>query len=397
MSIYKSLGVEPIINATGTVTRLGGAPMPPRVIEAFCAGASEWVPLEQLQAAACRKISEATGAESGLVTGGAAAALTLGTAAILAGEDLGRIEKLPHCDGFPNEIIIAREQRCGYDHAILAAGARFVEVGFNEIVSNAGVRRTELWEYEAAIGPNTAGIAYRHAADSQPDLTALVELAHSRGLPVIVDAAGELPPRDNLKAIPATGADLVAFSGGKAIRGPQSTGILCGTRELISSAALQMLDMDDHLQLWDPPAELIDRSRLNGIPRHGLGRGFKVGKEEIAALLVALELFASGAYDEELPRLRAFLEMIVGSLKDARCECFIKEPASADRWAQLEIAVDEAAVGRDAFEICRRLRAGSPPIYVGHGKLADGVLVVNPLCLDETNAPQLASRLRDEL
>ena len=113
MSIYQSLGVEPIINATGTVTRLGGALMPPQVIEAFCAGASEWVPLEQLQAAACRNIAAATGADAGLVTGGAAAALTLGTAAILAGEDLGRIEKLPHCDGFPNEIIIAREQRCG--------------------------------------------------------------------------------------------------------------------------------------------------------------------------------------------------------------------------------------------------------------------------------------------
>ena len=397
MSIYRSLGLEPIINATGTVTRLGGAPMPEKVLDAFRDAASEWVPLEQLQAAACRKIAEATGTEAGLVTAGAAAALTLGTAAILAGHDLGRIEKLPHCDGFPSEIIIAREQRCGYDHAILAAGARFVEVGFNEIVSNAGVRRTELWEYEAAIGPNTAGIAYRHAADSQPDLAALVELAHSRGLPVIVDAAGELPPRGNLKAIPATGADLVAFSGGKAIRGPQSTGILCGSRELISSAALQMLDMDDHLELWDPPTELIDRSRLNGIPRHGLGRGFKVAKEEIAALLVALDLFASGAYDEELPRLRSYLDSIVETLKDAHCECAIKEPTSSDRWALLEIAVDEASVGHDAFEVCRRLRAGSPPVYVGHGKLAEGVLVVNPLCLDEAQTKQLASRLKEEL
>lgn len=397
MSIYRSLGVEPIINATGTVTRLGGAPMPPQVIAAFCEGAAEWVPLEQLQAAACRKIAQVTGADAGLVTGGAAAALTLGTAAILAGEDLGRIEKLPHCDGFPNEIIIAREQRCGYDHAILAAGARFVEVGFNEIVSNAGVRRTELWEYEAAIGPDTAGIAYRHASDSQPDLTALVELAHSRGLPVIVDAAGELPPRNNLTAIPATGADLVAFSGGKAIRGPQSTGILCGTGELISSAALQMLDMDDHLELWDPPALLIDRSRLNGIPRHGLGRGFKVAKEEVAALLVALDLFSSGAYDDDLPRLRSYVETIVEALQDARCECTIQEPASPDRWAMLEIRVDEAGLGRDAFEVCRRLRAGSPPIYVGHGKLTEGVLVVNPLCLGDDSVKQLGSRLHTEL
>lgn len=397
MSIYQSLGVTPIINATGTVTRLGGALMPPQVIAAFGEAASDSVPLEQLQAAASRKISEATGTQAGLVTGGAAAALTLGTAAILAGEDLARMERLPHCDGFPGEILIAREQRCGYDHAILAAGATFVEVGFNEITANAGVRRTELWEYEAAISTNTAGIAYRYAADSQPDLKSLVELAHSRGLAVIVDAAGELPPRSNLKAVPATGADLVAFSGGKAIRGPQSTGLLCGSRELISSAALQMLDMDDHHQLWDPPAALIDRSRLSGIPRHGLGRGFKVSKEEIAALLVALELFVSGAYDDELPRLRSYLETIVTALRDARCDCLVREPACVDQWATLEITIDESLIGHDAFEVCRRLREGTPPIYVGHGRLTDGVLVVNPLCLNESQAEQLAERLREEL
>src|SRR5207247_3523684 len=112
-----------------------------------------------------------------------------------------------------------------------------------------------------------------------------VAKAHARGLPVLVDAAGELPPRSNLRSIVATGADLVAFSGGKAIRGPQATGILCGRRDLVGSAALQMLDLDDHFELWDPPANLIDKTKLPGMPRHGLGRGFKVSKEQIAALL----------------------------------------------------------------------------------------------------------------
>uniref|UniRef100_UPI0026393779 aminotransferase class V-fold PLP-dependent enzyme n=1 Tax=uncultured Gimesia sp. TaxID=1678688 RepID=UPI0026393779 len=258
MSIYQKFGVEPIINACGSVTRLGGAPMPSEVLESFREAAAEWVPLEQLQAAASRKIAEHTGTEAGLVTSGAAGALTLGAAAILAGHSLKRMEQLPHCDGFPDEFIIAREQRSGYDHAVRAAGARLVEVGFNEIISNAGVRRTESWEYEAAITENTAGIVYVHSADSQPDLTEVVEVAREHGLPVLVDAAGEVPPRANLKAIAAMGADLVSFSGGKAIRGPQSTGILCGKRELISSAALQMLDMDDHGQLWEPPADFID-------------------------------------------------------------------------------------------------------------------------------------------
>lgn len=397
MSSYKELGLQPIINACGTVTRLGGAPMPSQVLAAFQTAAEEWVPLEQLQAAACRKIAETTGTEAGLVTAGSAAALTLGTAAILTGHDLRRMELLPHTESFPCEIIIAREQRSGYDHAIRAAGARLVEVGFNEITSNAGVRRTELWEYEAAITSNTAGIAYVCGPGSSPALSNLVDMAHRNNLPVIVDAAGELPPRDNLKAIPATSADLVAFSGGKAIRGPQSTGILCGKRDLISAAALQMLDMDDHLELWNPPDDLIDRSKFSGIPRHGVGRALKVSKEEIIALLTALELFASGAYDEDLPRLRSYLETIVSGLQDSNAACRIIESASSDRWPLLEIQIDETAPGRTAFDVCRALREGSPAVYVSHGKLSDGILVVNPLCLNEASTTELTRRLCDEL
>src|SRR5438132_9412642 len=185
MAIYEDLGIEPIVNASGSVTRLGGAPMPAAVLQAFVEAAGSAVPLDQLQAASSRIIAEATGTEAGLVTSGAASALTLGTAAILTGYDPGRMERLPHCDGFPHEFVISREQRNGYDHAIRAAGARLVEVGFHEIVANAGVRRTEAWEYEAAFGPNTAGIVYVHAPDSRPLLADVVERAHRRGLPVL--------------------------------------------------------------------------------------------------------------------------------------------------------------------------------------------------------------------
>ena len=397
MTSYKELGLPPIINACGTVTRLGGAPMPAKVLDAFNEAAKAWVPLEQIQAAASRRIAETTGAQAGLVTAGSAAALTLGTAAMLAGQDLGRMENLPQTDGFPNEIIIAREQRSGYDHAIRAAGARLVEVGFNEVTSNAGVRRTELWEFEVAITPQTAGIAYVHGPGSCPELSDVVEMAHRHQLPVLVDAAGELPPRENLKRIPDTQADLVAFSGGKAIRGPQSTGILCGRRDLISSAALQMLDMDDHLELWDPPTDYIDRSQLAGIPRHGIGRALKVSKEEIIALLTALELFSTGAYDGDPPRLYSYLESILGGLKNAHAECRIVTPNSRDRWAILEIAVDEQALGRTAFDVCKGLRDGTPSVYVGHGNLAAGTLVVNPLCLNEESTDKLTRRLCEEL
>jgi D-glucosaminate-6-phosphate ammonia-lyase len=394
MSIFDDLGVSPIINASGSVTRLGGAPMPDAVLDAFRDGARESVPLDLLQAAASRVIAEVTGAEAGLVTSGAAAALTLGTAAILTGYDLGWMERLPHCDGFPHEFVVARDQRNGYDHAVRAAGARLVEVGFNEIVAGSGVRRPESWEFEAAFGPNTAGVLYVFDAQARPPLAELVERAHRCGLPVLVDAAGELPPRSNLRAILASGADLVAFSGGKAIRGPQATGILCGRRDLIGAAAVQLLDMDDHFELWEPPADLIDKSRLGGIPRHGIGRALKVAKEQIAALLAALRLFASGAYDAELPAQRRRLEQIAAALEGLPVRCHLRVPADGESLPLLEIVLAGPAV---ALEACQRLRRGKPPVYAGHGLLHEGKLVINPLHLDDERTTVLTRRLREEL
>lgn len=396
MGVYEDLGIQPIINASGAVTRLGGAPMSQAVLDAFCEAARQSVPLEQLQAAAAKAIAAATGTESGLVTAGAAAALSLGAAAILTRCDLARMERLPHCDGFPDELVVAREHRNGYDHAVRAAGARLVEVGFNDIVSGAGVRRAEAWEYEAAFGPRTAGVLYVWTAGAQPPLEEVVAVAHAHHLPVLVDAAGELPPRANLKAIAARGADLVAFSGGKAIRGPQATGILCGRRELVAAAALQMLDMDDHWELWTPPAEFIDRAKLPGMPRHGIGRGFKVSKEQIVALLVALRMFARGDYEREQAGHRQRLSAIAGELTGCAARCQVHDEGG-ECLPLLEIAVDEPRLGRTALEVCRRLRAGSPPCYVGHAALREGKLIVNPLHLDDQNSGELARRLREEL
>ena len=320
----------------------------------------------------------------------------MGAAAVLAGNDAGRMERLPHCEGFPHELLIAREQRSGYDHAVRLAGAVLVEVGFNEIVAGAGVRRTEAWEYAAAVTPRTAGIVYVYNPESKPRLEELVTVAREQGLPVLVDAAGELPPRTNLQSLIAAGADMVAFSGGKAIRGPQSTGILCGRRELIASAAVQMLDMDDHPELWDPPAEFIDRSRLTGMPRHGIGRGFKVAKEQIAAVLTALDLFTSGGYQAETDLCLRMLVEIERELRAALCRCDIVQ-RDEEATPRLVVTIDEAALGRSAYEVCRRLRRGSPPVYVGHGRLDQGELVIDPSCVAAESAATLAERLRGEL
>lgn len=394
MSIYREFGLEPIINVSGTVTRLGGAPMPEPVLDAFRAAAREAVPLDLLQARASRILAEITGAEAGLVVSGAAAGLMLGTAAILARLDPARMERLPHCDDFPHEMIVARDQRNGYDHAVRAAGVRLVDVGCNEIVAGAGVRRPELWEYAAAIGPRTAGILVVYDPQCRPPLAEIVSLARERELPVLVDAAGELPPRRHLRELPGSGADLVVFSGGKAIRGPQASGILCGRRDLIASAALQMLDMDDHPELWDPPPDLIDRSLLSGMPRHGIGRALKVSKEQIVALLTAVRLFASGAYDAELPGRRRLLEKLAAGLEGWAVECRLKIPEEPEAFPLLEIVLKN---GRSAFDVCRALRQGTPSIQVGHGLLSQGVLIIHPLHLTEDTAAVLLGRLREEL
>ena len=246
---YDSINTPTIINACGTVTRLGGAPIRQSALDAYRSASDYSVSIEQLHASASTRLAELSGAQAGLITSGAAAALTLGTAAILAGYDAAKMDALPHADEFANEMIIAREHRSGYDHAIRAAGARLVEVGLNEQISGAGVRRVETWEYEAAINENTAGIVYVIQNSSRPALSEIITLAKQHDLPIIADAAGELPPHDNFKKLATCGVDLVAFSGGKVIGGPQATGILLGDKDLIASSALQMLDMDDHLSL----------------------------------------------------------------------------------------------------------------------------------------------------
>jgi len=292
-SIYEQLGIRTIVNAAGPVTRLSGSIMPAEVAQAMAGASGRCVDIAHLQAFAGGVIAEITGAESGYVTSGAAAGLLLGTAACVTGLDPGKMNRLPDTSGMRNEVIMPRSHRNFYDHAIRAVGVRLVEVGIADRYSGAGVRDTEAWEIADAITDCTAAVGYVANARARPSLPEVVAVAHARGVPVIVDAAGQLPPQANLKRFISEGADLVCFSGGKALRGPQSSGILCGKRDLIAAAALQHLDQDVYFELWHPPPSLIDKSRLPGAPQHGLGRPCKVGKEEIVGLLTALELFVA--------------------------------------------------------------------------------------------------------
>ena len=355
------------------------------------------MPLEQLQAAASKAIAEATGAEAGLVTAGAAAALTLGTAAILTRYDLGRMDRLPHCEGFPNEFVVAREHRNSYDHAVRAAGARLVEVGFHEILSGAGVRRAEAWEYEAAFGPRTAGVLYVMIAGAQPPLEEVVRRRHAHHLPVLVDAAAELPPRANLKAL----GRQRRRPGGLQRRQRHSRSAGHG-HSLRPSRADRLRGAANArhgrpLAVVAAAGELFDRDKLAGMPRHGIGRGFKVSKEQIVALLTALQAVRQRRVRPRTGRLSRAAE------HDRQLRWpTVRRPAASNRdhaecLPILEITIDERALGRTAFDVCRALRAGSPPCYVGHVGLPEGKLMINPLHLDERRAAELARRLREEL
>jgi D-glucosaminate-6-phosphate ammonia-lyase len=381
---YAQLGVRRRINAAGALTRLGGAVMAPEVVDAMAAASRGSVDIGELQDAASTRIAEATGAEAGLVTTGAAAALTLAAAASIARWDVARMAALPHGD-FPRDILIPRTHRTGYAHALAASGARLVDIGHNDRGTGAGVRGLEAWEIEAALSPSVVAMAFSVNATSLPDLPTAIAACHAGGIPLIVDAAAQLPPKDNLRRFIAMGADLVAFSGGKALGGPQASGILAGRRDLVASALLQQLDMDVAPETWTPP-RLVDRANLRGVPHHGIGRGFKAGKEEIVGLLVALDRFVKTDDAAANAALEARLLVISGQLHGAKMR--LVPAAETGRAPVLEIAVP------DALAISARLQAGTPPVHLSERHAARGVLTLDPqVLLPEHDAP-LAAALR---
>lgn len=375
--VYGALGVRRRINAAGTLTRLGGALMAPDVVAAMAAASRQSVDIAELQAAASCVIARITGAEAGLVSTGAAAALTLAAAASMTRWDIGRMAALPHTEGFPDEILLPRTHRTGYAHALSAAGARLVDIGHNDRKTGAGVRGLEAWEIEAAITPRTVAFAFSANPENIADLPMVVAACKPRDLPVIVDAAAQLPPRVNLRRIIELGADLVAFSGGKAIGGPQASGILAGRRDLIGAALVQQLDMDVAPANWAPP-DLIDRVALGGVPHHGLGRGFKVGKEEIVGLLAALEHFAvadDAAANARLQERLAGIATALGGLPGIRTR--LLPAAETGRVPHLHLLIDPAGAGVDAMGLSARLQAADIPVHLSERLTEQGILIVD--------------------
>jgi len=388
MDIYQKLGVRRIINARSFSTKAGGAPLPQNVLDAMREAAESCVRMDELQDAASRVISEATGAEAGIVTSGAAAGLTLAAAATIAGLDVCRMNRLPDTTGMPNEIVVHRSHRNDYDHALRAAGARFVEVGFSYF--------TFPYEITQAITPQTAALFFQAGGAGQVmPLQEFASVAHEHGKPVIVDAAAELPPAGNLRSYIAAGADLVVFSGGKHLRGPQATGILCGRSDLILSAALQHQDMDVFPNSW-PLRQLIADRRLAGPPHHGIGRGFKVGKEEIAGLLTALLDYPNRDFDAEQSRWKADMECIAGAISMTGVTAQIRFPQPDGRAVpHAVLTINELQAGRSANAVINALQDGEPSIFVFERWGDEGKIVLMPEALTPGDAPLIARRLKE--
>lgn len=365
---YASLGLRPVINAAATLTRLGGSRMPAEVLDAMAAAANQYVDLIELQQEVGDRIAQATHNEACYISSGAAAGIAIAVAACIAGTDPKRIARLPASDGPAPEVVVHRSQRNGYDHAARMTGATLVEIGL--------AHTTQAWELEAALSPRTAAVLFfagAHFAGAARPLREVIEVAHAQRVPVIVDAAAQIPPVSNLWYFTRElGADLALFSGGKGLRGPQSAGLVLGRRELVNACI------------------------ANGPPNHNLGRPMKVGKEEMVGMLAAVDC----ALRQDEPALLAWYEATVqgwlaglSGLPGVVAERgYPSEAGQPHARAILHFGAD-APLSRDA--VVAALWDRNPRVAVGTH--ADDAIALNPQTLEPGEETLVLAALRETL
>jgi uncharacterized pyridoxal phosphate-dependent enzyme len=343
---FKELGVRPFINAAGTFTDMTASLMPPEVMTAINYASKQFVPLNELHDRVGERIATLVKAEAALVSCGAASAMTLGTAGVLTGGDQQKIVDLPNLVGMKTEVIMQKSHRFGYDHAVRNCGVKIVEV---ETVA----------QLEAAISPQTAMMLFYNNNNSVGQIRdeEFVRLGKKHNVVTMNDCAADVPPVENLWKYTAMGFDLVVFSGGKGIRGPQSAGLLLGRKDLIAAA------------------------RANAAPNgNSIGRGMKVNKEEMLGMLAAVERFVKldhAALDREYTR-RA--NVILKSLQGiAGVTASLTVPEVANHVPHVQIVLDQAVTGISGQEISKKLREGTPSIGVRPGdELLVGVWMMKP-------------------
>ena len=340
-SIYKELGARPVINATGSVTMLGGSTPAPEVKEAMERAEGAYIPLMELEETAGAAIAKMVDVPAAYITSGAGSALTLATAACMAGDDDAKIQQLPDTTGMKNEILIQERQRYWYDRCLELAGAKLVMFGNAE-----GTTREDL---ENAIGPSTAAVHY-YAVAQEPDPKTLsledtIEIAHDKGVPVLVDAAGQIYPLDLFGSYVRMGADFQCTAA-KYMSSPQSTGLAFGSEDMIRKLALQSF------------------VSYEGRRIRGVGRPQKVDRQEMVGAVAAVRRWMTMNHEERLAetetKCRNMLDPLRG-IPGVTVELIDNIIGHQPYGVTLE--VDSSVTGFSAHDVVDRLKAGDPPIW----------------------------------
>jgi L-seryl-tRNA(Ser) seleniumtransferase len=328
-SVYKQLGVKTYINAYGTLTILSGTLMPAEVVKAMEEASHNFVRIHDLQAKVGERLAQLIGVEAAFVTAGASDALCLASCAVTAGDDRVKMQQLPDLTGMKSEVVIQKGHRSGFDFGFRMVGLKLINVETAE-------------EAQRAINSNTAAVAFVRSHNNlnfQVPLETMIDIAHKAGLPLILDAAAEIPPVENLSKFYKQGADLVAFSGGKNLRGPQCAGLLLGR------------------------SDLIKKAYANHSPAENFGRIAKVGKEEIVGMLTAVELNLKKDWDAERKEFHARLDRVAAQLKGV--PTVVTEFTTNDDFShspRLSIQWDEQKLGITLAEMMDQLENGEPGI-----------------------------------
>jgi D-glucosaminate-6-phosphate ammonia-lyase len=328
---FKELGVRPFINAAGTYTTLTASLMPPEVVDAIEYASHHFVHLTKLQDAVGARIASLCKAEAAMVTSGAAGALTVGTAACITGTDNAKILQIPDLTGLKNEVLVQKSHRYGYDHAVRACGIKMVEIETEE-------------EFRNAAGPRTAMALFFNDAEPRGriDGKGWVKLGKETRVPTFNDASADALPASRLMLYNEMGYDLVTFSGGKGICGPQSAGILMGRKDLIEAARLNTAPYSDTI-----------------------GRGLKVNKEEMLGMLVALEGYLKrdhAAEAKEWDRRVDLIKNLAGKLPSVTSK--VNVPEIANRTPHLQLTWDQSKIKISPLEVKKQLLEGEPSIEV---------------------------------
>lgn len=355
---YDSIGLRPLINCRGTYTIISGSVMLPEVRAAVVEASKRYVHLDELSAAVGARIAELMQCEWALVTNGCAAALLQITAACVAGTDAEKMARLPDTTGMKDEVIVQKTHRHIYDHAVRTVGVRLLEVE----------TRAEL---EAAISERTAMLLlFGDAADrGQISVADMAAVGNAHGISSFVDAAAERPDVPNRYL--ADGVSAVGYSGGKCLRGPQSSGLVLGRKDLLQAAF------------------------LNGAPHHAIGRPMKASKEEVMGLLAAVEMWGCRDHDAEWKEWERRIQTVSDAVRDLPSVVFeVRQPGRSNVTPVLHISWSKDELGPGGAEVAATLSAGEPRIEVFHG---DSSISVNPYMMESGEDAIVAPRLREIL